>query len=67
MVAGRKDRWSDIIGGDGCTVPLRYSFFMIETLDRCCKEREGGREGEGDSRGLSNRGKDWKLKTLKVR
>jgi hypothetical protein len=44
MVAGRKDRWSDIIGGDGCTVPLRYSFFMIETLDRCCKEREGGRE-----------------------
>jgi hypothetical protein len=42
MVTGRKARWSDITGVDGCTLPLRYSFFIADTLDRL--DAVGGEE-----------------------
>jgi hypothetical protein len=48
MVTGRKDRWSDITGVDGCTLPLRYSFFIADTLDRMdAVGGEESREGRG--------------------
>lgn len=53
IVAGRKASWSEIDGGDGWTVPFRYSFFMTvfhrENTKRLClveREREMVRQRE---------------------